>query len=179
MIDFGENSNTAELLRNNKVPNANSIVKQLPGYWGTQPGTSGPVYAGAIVLFLFVLSLFLTRGSVRIWVVSATIFSILLSWGRNFMPLTDFFLDYFPGYNKFRTVSMILVIASFTIPLLASIVLHKIFTEEIDKVQWKKALTWSVAFTAGLSFLFFLLPDCQALSFQQVMLKCPTGFKMD
>jgi hypothetical protein len=158
MIDFGENSNTAELLRNNKVPNANSIVKQLPGYWGTQPGTSGPVYAGAIVLFLFVLSLFLTKGSIRIWIISATIFSILLSWGRNFMPLTNFFLEYFPGYNKFRTVSMILVIASFTIPLLASIGLHKIFSEETDKVQWKKALTWSVALTAGLSFLFFLLP---------------------
>lgn len=158
VIDFGESSNTAELLRNNKVPNANSIVKQLPGYWGTQPGTSGPVYAGAIVLFLFVLSLFLTKGSIRIWIISATIFSILLSWGRNFMPLTNFFLEYFPGYNKFRTVSMILVIASFTIPLLASIGLHKIFSEEIDKAQWKKALTWSVGLTAGLSFLFFLLP---------------------
>ena len=158
VIDFGENSTTGELLRNNNVPNANSIVKQLPGYWGTQPGTSGPVYAGAIVLFLFVLSLFLTKGPVRAWIIAATIFSILLSWGRNFMPLTDFFLEYFPGYNKFRTVSMILVIASFTIPLLASIGLHKIFSEEIDKAQWKKALTWSVALTAGISFLFFLLP---------------------
>jgi len=158
MIDFGQNSATAELLRTNKVPNANSIVKQLPGYWGTQPGTSGPVYVGAIVLFLFVLSLFLTKGSIRIWIISATIFSIMLSWGRNFMPLTEFFLDYFPGYNKFRTVSMILVIAGFTIPLLASIGLNKIFSEEINPAQWKKALIWSVALTAGLSFLFFLLP---------------------
>ena len=158
MINFGENSSTAELLRTNNVPNVNSIVKQLPGYWGTQPITSGPVYAGAIVLFLFVLSLFLTKGAIRTWIIAATIFSILLSWGRNFMPLTDFFLEYFPGYNKFRTVSMILVIVSFTIPLLASIGLHKIFTEEIDKAQWKKALTWSVALTAGISFLFFLLP---------------------
>ena len=158
MIDFGQNSATAELLRTNKVPNANSIVKQLPGYWGTQPGTSGPVYVGAIVLFLFVLSLFLTKGSIRIWIISATIFSIMLSWGRNFMPLTEFFLDYFPGYNKFRTVSMILVIASFTIPLLASIGLNKIFSEEINPAKWKKALIWSVALTAGLSFLFFLLP---------------------
>jgi MFS family permease len=158
MIDFGENSATAELLRTNNVPNANSIVKQLPGYWGSQPGTSGPVYAGAIVLFLFVLSLFLIKGSLRTWIISATIFSILLSWGRNFMPLSSFFLDYFPGYNKFRTVSMILVIASFCIPLLASIGLHKMITEEIDKVQWKKALTWSVGLTAGISFLFLLLP---------------------
>ena len=158
MIDFGENSSTAELLKNNNVPNANTIVKQLPGYWGTQPGTSGPVYVGAIVLFLFVLSLFLTRGAVRSFIVAATIFSILLSWGRNFMPLTDLFLDYFPGYNKFRTVSMILVIASFTIPLLASIGLHKIFTEAIDKAQWKKALLWSVGLTAGLALIFFLLP---------------------
>jgi hypothetical protein len=158
MIDFGQESSTAELLRSNNVPNANAIVKQLPGYWGTQPGTSGPVYVGAIVLFLFVLSLFLTKGAVRAWIVAATIFSILLSWGRNFMPLTSFFLDYFPGYNKFRTVSMILVIASFTIPLMASIGLNKIFTEEIDKAQWKKALIWSLGLTAGLSFLFFLLP---------------------
>ena len=158
MIDFGENSTTAELLRDNNVPNANSIVKQLPGYWGTQPITQGPVYTGAIVLFLFVLSLFLTKGAVRTWIIAATIFSILLSWGRNFMPLTDFFLDYFPGYNKFRTVSMILVIASFTIPLLAAIGLNKIFLDEVDKAQWKKALTWSVGLTAGISFLFFLLP---------------------
>lgn len=158
MIDFGQESSTAELLRSNNVPNANSIVKQLPGYWGTQPGTSGPVYVGAIVLFLFVLALFLTKGAVRAWIIAATIFSIMLSWGRNFMPLTDFFLDYFPGYNKFRTVSMILVIASFTIPLMASIGLNKIFTEEIDKAQWKKALIWSFGLTAGLSFLFFLLP---------------------
>ena len=158
MIDFGQDSSTAELLKSNNVPNANSIVKQLPGYWGTQPGTSGPVYVGAIVLFLFVLSLFLTKGAVRAWIIAATIFSIALSWGRNFMPLTDFFLDYFPGYNKFRTVSMILVIASFTIPLMASIGLNKIFTEELDKTQWKKALIWSLGLTAGLSFLFFLLP---------------------
>jgi len=158
MMNFGENSATADLLRSNNVPNANAIVKQLPGYWGTQPITQGPVYAGAIVLFLFVLSLFLTKGAVRTWIIAATIFSILLSWGRNFMPLTDFFLDYVPGYNKFRTVSMILVIAGFTIPLLASIGLNKIFSEEIDKVVWKKAMIWSVSLTAGISLLFFLIP---------------------
>ena len=158
MMNFGENSATADLLRSNNVPNANAIVKQLPGYWGTQPGTSGPVYVGAIVLFLFVLSLFLTKGPVRAWIIAATIFSVLLSWGRNFMPLTSFFLDYFPGYNKFRTVSMILVIAGFTIPLLASIGLNKIFSGEIDKVIWKKAMIWSVALTAGISLVFFLIP---------------------
>src|SRR5665647_1404338 len=116
------------------------------------------VYVGAIVLFLFVLSLFLTKGALRSWIIAATIFSILLSWGRNFMPLTNFFLDYFPGYNKFRTVSMILVIAGFTIPLLASIGLNKIFSEEIDKAVWKKAMIWSVALTAGISLVFFLIP---------------------
>ena len=158
MIDFGQESATAELLRTNNVPNANSIVKQLPGYWGTQPGTSGPVYVGSILIFLFVLSLFLSKGAVRAWIIAATIFSVMLAWGHNFMPLTNFFLDYFPGYNKFRTVSMILVIASFTIPLMASIGLNKIFTEEIDKAQWKKALIWSFGLTAGTSLLFFLLP---------------------
>lgn len=158
MIDFGQNSETAGILRSNNVPNANNLTKQLPGYWGAQPGTSGPVYFGSIVMFLFILSLFLTRGPVRAWIVSATIFSILLSWGRNFMPLTEFFLDYFPGYNKFRTVSMILVIAGFTVPVMASIGLNKIFTEEIDKGQWKKAMIWSLSLTAGVAFLFFLMP---------------------
>ncbi|MCE1199416.1 MAG: hypothetical protein LWW85_10645 [Marinilabiliales bacterium] len=157
-IDFGEDSATAALLKANNVPNANSIVKQLPGYWGTQPGTSGPVYVGAIVLFLFVLSLFWINGELRVWILVATILSIMLSWGRNFMPLTDFFLDHFPGYNKFRTVSMILVMAGFTIPLMAFVGLNRIFTESVAPEKWKKSILWSLGLTAGLSLLFFLLP---------------------
>jgi hypothetical protein len=158
MGGFSEDSETAKVLKGNNVPNASKLVKQLPGYWGTQPGTSGPVYAGAIVVFLFVLGLFLVNGPVRIWIIAATILSLMLSWGRNFMPLTDFFLDHFPGYNKFRTVSMILVIASFTIPIMAMFGLQEILNGKIDSRKWKKALTWSVGITAGLSLLFVLIP---------------------
>jgi len=157
-VGFSEDSETGKLLKSNNVPNANSVVKELPGYWGTQPGTSGPVYFGAIVCFLFVLGLFLLKGPIRIWIVIATVLSILLAWGHNFMPLTNLFLDYFPGYNKFRTVTMILVIAGFTFPLFAFLTLQKILGHEIDRKAWLKPLAWSVGLTAGLALVFALLP---------------------
>ena len=103
-----------------------SIYRQLGQYWGEQPGTSGPVYVGAFVLFLFVLGLFIVKGPMKWCLLAATILSILLAWGKNFMPFTDFFLDYFPLYAKFRTVARILVIAEFTIPLLAMLALTQI-----------------------------------------------------
>ena len=157
-VGFSEDSETGKLLKSNNVPNANSVVKELPGYWGTQPGTSGPVYFGAIVCFLFVLGLFLLKGPIRIWIVIATVLSIVLAWGHNFMPLTNLFLDYFPGYNKFRTVTMILVIAGFTFPLFAVLTLQKILNREIDRKTWLKPLAWSVGLTAGLALIFTLLP---------------------
>jgi len=157
-VGFSEDSETGKLLKSNNVPDANSVVKELPGYWGTQPGTSGPVYFGAIVCFLFVLGLFLLQGPIRIWIVIATVLSVVLAWGHNFMPLTNLFLDYFPGYNKFRTVTMILVIAGFTFPLLAFLTLQKILDREIDRKTWLKPLAWSVGLTGGLSLIFALLP---------------------
>ena len=152
-----ENSESYRVLNQNKVPNANSIVKQL-AYWGDQPFTSGPVYAGAIIFFLFILGLFLVKQPVKLWIIIATVLAVLLSWGRNFMPLTDLFLDYFPGYNKFRTVSMILVIASFTIPLMGILALQRILEGGIDKKLWQKAMLWSVGLTAGLSLVFVVIP---------------------
>jgi hypothetical protein len=157
-VGFSEDSETGKLLISNNVPNAKTLVKQLPGYWGTQPGTSGPVYFGAIICFLFILGLFLLKGSVRIWVVIATLLSIALAWGHNFMPLTDLFLDYFPGYNKFRTVSMILVIASFTFPLYAVLTLQKLVNGEVDRKTWLKPLAWSVGLTVGIALIFALVP---------------------
>ena len=94
-------------------------------YWGDQPFTDSP-YAGAIVIFLFVFGLFIVEGRLKWVIVITTILSIFLSWGKNFMPLTEFFLDYFPGYNKFRAVSMILVLAEFGIPLLAILAIDKV-----------------------------------------------------
>ena len=108
-------------------PQFYQIYQQLGQYWGNQPGTSGPVYVGAFVLMLFVLGLFIVKGPMKWALFLATCLSILLSWGRNFMWFTDLFLDYVPMYAKFRTVASILVIAEFTIPLLAMLALKKIF----------------------------------------------------
>ncbi len=157
-VGFSEDSETGKVLKSNNVPNANTLVKQLPGYWGSQPGTSGPVYFGAIICFLFVLGLFLLKGNIRTWVVIATLVSVALAWGHNFMPLTNLFLDYFPGYNKFRTVTMILVIGGFTFPLYAILTLQKIVNGEIDRKTLLKPLAWSVGLTAGIALIFALLP---------------------
>ena len=157
-VGFSEDSETGKVLKSNNVPNAGTVVKQLPGYWGSQPGTSGPVYFGAVVCFLFILGLFLLKGPIRIWIVIATVLSIALAWGHNFMPLTNLFLDYFPGYNKFRTVTMILVIAGFTFPLFGFLTLQKILDREIDRKTWLKPLAWSVGLTAGIALIFALLP---------------------
>ena len=108
-------------------PQFYQIYQQLGQYWGNQPGTSGPVYVGAFVLMLFVLGLFIVKGPMKWALFLATCLSILLSWGHNFMWFTDLFLDYVPMYAKFRTVASILVIAEFTIPLLAMLALKKIF----------------------------------------------------
>ena len=92
-------------------PHYLQFYQQIGQYWGEQPGTSGPVYVGAFVLLLFVLSLFIVKGPMKWALLVCTVLSILLAWGRNFMPLTNFFLDYVPMYSKFRTVASILVIA--------------------------------------------------------------------
>ena len=128
-------------------------------YWGTQPGTSGPVYVGAFVLMLFVLGLFLVKGPMKWALLAATILSILLSWGKNFMGLTDFFIDHMPMYSKFRTVASILVIAEFTIPLLAMLALKKIIDEPELLTRKIKYVYVSLALTGGVALLFAPLPD--------------------
>ena len=127
-------------------------------YWGEQPGTSGPVYVGAFVVMLFVLGLFIVKGPMKWALLAATIISILLSWGKNFMPLTDFFIDHFPMYSKFRTVASILVIAEFTIPLLAMMALKKIVDEPELLKKKIKYLYASFALTAGACLLFAMAP---------------------
>lgn len=137
--------------------NATQLASVFNGYRGDQPSTSS-VYAGAIVIFLFVLGLFLVEGRERWWLLAATVLAILLSWGKNFMPLTSFFLDYFPGYNKFRAVSTILVIAGFTIPLMAALALKNIFQGCIERKKFSRALMISAGITGGLCLLFTLFP---------------------
>ena len=136
------------------------LYQQLGQYWGEQPGTSGPVYVGAFVLFLFILGLFIVKGPMKWALLIATVLSILLSWGKNFMPFTDFFLDYVPMYDKFRTVASILVIAEFTIPLLAMLALKELVMDDGLKTKdYSKPMYISLGLTAGICFLFWLMPD--------------------
>ena len=140
-------------------PNFIQIYQQIGQYWGEQPGTSGPVYVGAFVLMLFILALFIVKGPMKWALLAATVLSILLSWGKNFMPLTNFFIDYMPMYAKFRTVASILVIAEFTIPLLAMLGLKKILDTPSILNKQIKYVYISFGLTAGCCLLFALMPS--------------------
>ena len=139
-------------------PMYSSLYSQLTQYFGDQPMTSGPVYVGAFVLMLFILGCFIVNGPMKWALLGATIFSILLSWGKNFMGLTDFFIDYIPMYNKFRAVSSILVIAEFTIPLLAILTLKEILTKPELLKEKLKYIYISFGLTGGLALLFAIAP---------------------
>lgn len=139
-------------------PQYEQVYQSLGQYWGEQPGTSGPVYVGAFVLFLFILGLFIVKGPMKWALLAATILSILLSWGKNLMGFTDFFLDYIPMYAKFRTVASILVIAEFTIPLLAMMTLKKIVDDPDSIAKHMKYLWISLACTAGIALVFWMMP---------------------
>jgi hypothetical protein len=143
-------------------PQYTPLYNQLGQYWGEQPGTSGPVYVGAFVMFLFVLGLFIVKGPMKWALLAATVLSIMLSWGKNFMGLTDFFLDYVPMYAKFRTVASILVIAEFTIPLLAMMALKEWITPQNvpagAKDRSQQSFWLAFALTGGVCVLFALFP---------------------
>ena len=135
------------------------IYQQLGQYWGEQPGTSGPVYVGAFVLMLFILGLLIVKGPMKWALLAATILSILLSWGKNFMGFTDFFLDYVPMYAKFRTVASILVIAEFTIPLLAMLALRELMDKPELLKPRMKYVGISFLLTGGIALLFAVMPS--------------------
>jgi len=144
-------------------PKYRSLYGALGQYFGEQPGTAGPVYVGAFVLFLFILGCIIVKGPMKWALLGATVFSIVLSWGRNFMPPTDFFIDFVPMYNKFRAVSSILVIAEFTIPLLAILTLKKIIESKengstTNILRPIPSSLIALLLTAGLSFLIYLTP---------------------
>ena len=146
-------------------PLYSNIYTQLTQYFGEQPMTSGPVYVGAFVLFLFILGCFIVKGPMKWALLGATIFSILLSWGKNFMPLTDFFIDFVPMYNKFRAVSSILVIAEFTIPLLAILALKRIFDEPSVLKQTRNGLIVSTILTFGVALILWIWPSFMGSGF--------------
>lgn len=146
-------------------PLYSNIYTQLTQYFGEQPMTSGPVYVGAFVLFLFILGCFIVKGPMKWALLGATLFSILLSWGKNFMPLTDFFIDFVPMYNKFRAVSSILVIAEFTIPLLAILALKRIFDEPSVLKQTRNGLIVSTILTFGVALILWIWPSFMGSGF--------------
>lgn len=141
-------------------PQMRQVVSQnrISSYWGDQPIMSGPTYAGAIIIFLFVLGLFYVKGWMKWALLAGTIFSLTLAWGKNFMPLTSFFLDYFPLYNKFRAVSMILILAELTIPILAILAVKEIISK--PKIIQEKQKQFFIAFgaTGGILLIFYILP---------------------
>ncbi len=139
-------------------PQFRRIIAQQNSYWGDQPGTAGPVYVGAIIVFLFVLGMFLLEDRMKWALFAATVLAIFLSWGKNFMGLTNFFIDYVPGYNKFRAVSMILVIAELTMPLLAVMVVNKILKNPKLLLEKMKLFYIALGLTGGISLLFYLMP---------------------
>ncbi len=154
-VPLTQSEKAMEKADNNFLP----IYQQFGQYWGEQPGTSGPVYVGAFVMMLFILGLFIVKGPVKWALLAATILSIMLSWGKNFMGMTDFFIDYVPMYAKFRTVASILVIAEFTIPLLAMLALKKLMDEpELFKPRMKY-VGISFLLTGGIAMLFSLMPS--------------------
>jgi len=164
---YSELSKDSEMYKEFKklgVGNLGKTMKNIPTYWGPQPFTSGPVYLGAIVMFLFILGLFLVKGHLKWWLLTSTILSITLAWGNNFMFLTDLFLDYFPLYNKFRTVSMILVIAEFTIPLLGILALKEIIEKSVSKKEIYTALKWAGGIVVGTILLLLINPSILSFS---------------
>ena len=152
---FDRDSRTVKILRQNDLASASGQVLK---YWGTQPGTDGPHYMGAIVIFLFILGLIITRGPEKWWLLIATLLSLMLAWGKNFMPLTNLFIDFFPGYNKFRAVTMTLVIAQFCIPLLAALALRDVFESRVTGKDLMKGLKIASAVSAGILLLTIIFP---------------------
>lgn len=156
--DVGTNSKVYEAMVKNGMPKrqAAEYCKGMPTYWGGNEGTSGPVYAGAIICFLFVLGLFIVRSPYKWALLAATLFSILLSWGYNFMALQELFANYFPMYTKFRAVESILIVAEITIPLLGFLALRDIMEKKVEKQQVVKGIYWSAGITAGICLLAFI-----------------------
>lgn len=153
---FDKDSETVKVLRQN---NAGEAVNQFVKYWGSQTlGTDGPHYMGAIVIFLFVLGLVVIKGREKWWLLIATILSVMLAWGKNFMPLTNLFIDYFPGYNKFRAVTMTLVIAQFCIPLLGFLALREFYNGSLSKKEMFRGIKIAGGIIVGLLLLILIFP---------------------
>jgi hypothetical protein len=155
-----ESSATYKALMSNGIPvqQAKSFIQGVPLYFGDMLSTSGPPYAGAFVCFLFIAGIMIVKGPVKWWLAAATLLSFMLAWGSNFLSFNELFFNHFPGYNKFRAVSMILTIAQFTMPLLALITLQQIIENKINEKAFLKSLKYALYLTGGFCLLFTLVP---------------------
>ena len=156
--DVGTDSKLYKTLVKNGVPrnSAAQFCANVPLYWGDQPFTAGNVYMGAIVCFLFVLGLLIVKGPYKWALLAATLFSVFLAWGHNFMPLTEFFFKYFPMYNKFRAVSSILIVAEITMPLLGFLAIKEIMDGRLSSAKAMKNIYISAGITAGICLIIAL-----------------------
>lgn len=157
--ELDRESATYKALKGGGYQGADQIIKQMPLYWGPQPFTAGPMYLGAIMVFLFILALFLIGGAVKWWALGVTLLAVLLSWGSNFLPLTEFFFKYIPMYNKFRTVSMVLVILQILVPLMGVLVIEKLMKSEFSAKKFKTGMISALVLTAGFALLAMIFPS--------------------
>jgi len=166
--NYGEDSNLFDFLEPKLgKAQAKDFTSQVYSYWGNQPILEAPAYIGAVILFLFFLGIFLVKGKLKEWLVAATIFSIVLSWGKNFEIITNFFIDYVPLYNKFRAVSSIQVIAELCIPILGILALATFFNSKISLDEKKTALKKSAIVLGGIS-LFFMIFGGSLFAFEGI-----------
>ena len=157
--ELDRESATYKALKGGGYQGADQIIKQMPLYWGPQPFTAGPMYLGAIMVFLFILALFLIGGAVKWWALGVTLLAVLLPWGSNFLPLTEFFFKYIPMYNKFRTVSMVLVILQILVPLMGVLVIEKLMKSEFSAKKFKTGMISALVLTAGFALLAMIFPS--------------------
>ncbi len=156
--NLGEDSKSFNYLIDKGLPRSSALdfVSGIPLYWGEQPITSGPAYLGAVVFFLFVLGLFLVKGKHKWWLLFGTLLSLVLSWGKNFSLLTDFMIDYFPLYDKFRAVSSIQIILELCVPILAVLTLKKLLMDKVQDDDKRKSLTYATGSILGLGIVLFV-----------------------
>jgi hypothetical protein len=176
---YKEDSKTAEELQKDGLQDAAHVASSLPVYWGDQSFRSAPTYFGAIICFLFIFGLFILKGAQKWWLLITAIVTILLAWGKNFLPVTDLFFYYFPGYSKFRSVEMILTIADFAFGLTGFLALKEIIEGKVNKQDAIKALKYSVGIVGGLLLIFILIPgwffDYSCISDNQLVEQLRSG----
>lgn len=153
---LSENSELYQELKRRGVADAAQYIRQVPTYWGEMPFTSGPAYHGAVICFLFILGLYIVKSSIRWYLLASTILSLFLAWGYHFQWFNDLMFFHFPLYSKFRTVSMSMVIAQFTMPFLAILALWELISNPAEKVRLIKGVKWSAIITGGISLVIFL-----------------------